>query len=299
LSFNRSLDELRKGFEDLRRRLYRLCDASTQSYPDRTDKEAWSQGFKDETSLAAVRLLRSLESAASDAEVMSDASTKLYATRLGLEVDSFRVVIEGQVLMRMPSTDRVGQTVSRTLGLPTGGSVTNYILKTLDAENFCSAFDMLNKTRGVFFSALEDIRMLYEMRLLPLEERGRIREGLTNAGMPEVADRLVKADAQRVDDPPGCIGNCREVFATTIHKLAELRAGRATDSVSGDLAELGKKEVVSPEERRVMVALYSFMSDRWKAPEKPNSGDAEFALKQTYFFVDRLLGWFGTGKPSS
>lgn len=282
MSVNRNLDELRKGFEVLRERLNKLCNSNT---------DAISQGFRDESSLAAVRLLRALESAASDAEVLSDPSTQLFATRLGLEVDTFRVAIEGQVLMRVPSTDRVGQTVSKTFGLPTGGSVTNYVLKALDIEDFCGAYELLRRTRGVLFSALEDIRMLYELRLLPMQERDRIRQTLVEAGMPEVAGRLAKADEQRVDDPPACVGHCREALALTIHDLAKSRVGRSTDSFAGDLAELGKTEgFLPPEERRVVVSLYSYLSAKWKAGGEPQPGDAEFALKQTYFFVDRFLG---------
>jgi hypothetical protein len=193
--------------------------------------------------------------------------------------------------MRVPSTDRVGQTVRRTLNLPTRGSVASYVLKFVDAEKFCDALRVLNANRGVFFSALEDIRMLYELRLLPMEERDRIRQALAEVGLPEVAARLEKADGQRVDDPPACIGHCREALALTVHGIAESKGGRATDSVAADLAELGKTEgFLSPDERRFVVALYSYLSSKWKAGEEPKPGDADFALKQTYFFVDRLLG---------
>jgi len=282
LSVNRNLDELRNGFEELRERLTRLC---------KVDTGAWNQSFKDESSLATVKLLRALESAASEAEVLSDAGTKLFATRLGQEVDTFRVAIEGQVLMRTPSTDRVGQTVSKAFGLPTGGWVTNYILKAVDEERFCDALGMLNRTRGTFLSALEDIRMLYEMRLLPMEERDRIRQALVEAEMPEVASRLAKADEQRVDDAPACIGHCREALALTVHDLAKAKVSRSTDSFAGDLAELGKtKGFIPPDERRLVVAFYSYLSSKWKAGEEPRTGDAELALKLTYFIVDRLLG---------
>jgi len=290
LSVNRSLDDLRRGFEALRERLDKLCDASSL-YPSERPGSVWNQRFMDKTSMAAIKLLRSLESAASEAGTLADPSTKLYAERLNLEVDAFRVAVEGAVMMRVPSTDRVGQTVRRTLNLPTRGSVASYVLKFVDAEKFCDALRVLNTNRGVFFGAIEDIRMLYELRLLPMEERDRIRQALAEAGLPEVATRLEKADGQRVDDPPACIGHCREALALTVHGMAKAKAGRSTDSFAGDLAELGKTErSLSAEERRVLVALYSYLSSKWKSGEEPKPGDAEFALKQTYFFVDRLLG---------
>lgn len=297
MSINQDLGELRKDFNGLRRRLSRLCDVSWDGDPKQKDKAAWNTRFKDETSLAAIRLLRGLEAAAQEATTLVDQSTMLYAARLGQEVDSFRVAVEGQVFMWVPSTDKVQQVVSNVFGVPKKGFVTNYLLKNVDAEKYCQALGQLNEARGIFFSALEDIRMLYELRLLPMEERDRIRQALAEAGMPEVAARLSKADEQRVGDPPACIGHSREALAFTVHSLAKAKVGRSTDSFQADLAELGKtRGFLPPEERRVAVSLYSYLSSKWKAGEEPKPGDAEFALKLTYFFIDRLLGTVSPGK---
>jgi hypothetical protein len=94
LSVNQSLDDLRKGFEALRERLDKLCDASSL-YENNRPTTVWNQSYIDKTSMAAVKLLRSLEAAASDAGPLADPSTKLYAERLSLEVDAFRVAVEG------------------------------------------------------------------------------------------------------------------------------------------------------------------------------------------------------------
>ena len=291
MSFNQSLLDLRKAYSDLRTRLGRLCDVSENNVED---KKAWSPAFKDETSLAAVRLLRSLESAAGEALKLTDPVTQLYATRLVLEVDAFRVALEGDMLSRIPSTDRVGRTVSElhpALGLPKSGHATNFILVNLDKEQYCNAVTLLNNARGTFLGAVEDIQMLYEGRLLPIEERGRIRQALTEAGMLDAALRLEKADEQRVDHPQECVGNCRQALDLMVKDLAKIRGIRATDSFAGNLAELGKTQsFLSREERAVTVALYSHLSTNWKSGEEPKPADAEFALKLTYYFIDRLLG---------
>ena len=268
MSFGRDVDELRGSFDDLRKRLDRLCKTSASTRPTSHDGAAWSQAFKDETSLRAAKLLRSLESATTDAELMADAATRLNAARLVQEVDAFRVAVEGQVLMRVPSTDRVAQTVTRAFGLPTGGHITNYVLKALDAEDYCRALRLLNGARGMFLSALEDIRMLYVHRLLPVEERDKIRQALVNTGMPEVAERMAKADEQRVDDPGACVGHCRQSLVLTIQKLAEVRVGRGTGRVALDLAELQKTSgFMPPDEGKLVEALFHFLSTNWKAGE--------------------------------
>ena len=159
----------------------------------------------------------------------------------------------------------------------------------LDKEQYCNAVTLLNNARGTFLGAVEDIQMLYEGRLLPIKERG-IRQALTEAGMLDAALRLEKAYEQRVDHPQECVGNCRQALDLMVRTSP--RFGASGDGLfAGNLAELGKTQsFLSREERAVTVALYSHLSTNWKSGEEPKPADAEFALKLTYYFIDRLLG---------
>ncbi len=158
LSASQNLDLLRSAFVEFRRRLADLCDA--QNRPSPWEKPFWNDSFKDETSLQAVRLLRSIEVAANDALTLSDNTTKLFATRLVSEVDAFRVAMEGLILVRRQSTDQVGKAVGDMLGLNAKGTG-NSIVKLLDSGNYCGASTMLTGVRAIFYGAIEDIKMIY------------------------------------------------------------------------------------------------------------------------------------------
>jgi hypothetical protein len=297
LSVNRALDDLRKGYDRLRGRLDKLCAASRVNQPSERSKSIWNQTYKDKTAEAGVTLLRSLEAAASEAGSLSDKNTRLFADRLALEVDEFRVEMEGDVLSRTPSTDVVGQNVKRLFGiLPQRGYVTNYLLVAIDEERFCDALAILKQNRSVFLSALEDIRKLHEMRLLPVEERDRIRRALRQVGMPDVSIRLERADQQRVNEPTECMGNCRQVLDLILKILAEAKGFKAGDKFSANLEALGKsKGFLSQPERRLIEKFYSYLSTAWKAGEVPRPGDADLALKLTYIFIERLLETLSAG----
>lgn len=294
MSVNQSLGDLRKGYDRLRRRLDKLCAASRINLPSERSKSVWNQVYMDKTAQAGVTLLRSLEAAASEAESLRDRSTGLFADRLALEVDEFRVAVEGEVLSRTPSTDVVGQNVKRLFGmLPLQGHVTNYMLTAIDEERFCDALTMVRGKRGVFLSALEDIRKLHEMKLLPVEERGRIRRALREAGMTKVSTRLEKADQQRVGEPTECIGNCRQVLDSIVKNLAKVKGVKTGNSFSVNLDTLGRTDgfLLQPE-RMIIEKLYSYLSTAWKGEDVPRPGDVDLAVKLTYIFIDRLLGTF-------
>ena len=284
---------LGRDFDRLWARLEKLCAVQTVGAAVKSRRGVRSPSYRHMTSQMAVALLRSLESASTEALALRSRGTSLNADRLKLEVDGFRVAVEGAVLARSASTDDdpLGSLAKKLGGvLNQTAYVTNYLLIALEGGNYCGALAFLNGARESFLGAMADIRVLYEAKLRPSEERAQLRRALREAGMGSEADRLETAESEEISNAQNCIGNCREVLDNLVGNLAKSKLGTATLSFAGRLAELRKSPgFITQEQEKLLIDLYSYLSSKWKSGTKPKPSDAGFALNQTYFFVDLLL----------
>lgn len=244
----------------------------------------WNDKFKDETSTQALKFLRALEIAAHDALSLTDDTTKPYAERLEASLNTLRLAFEGGLIDLNRKSNAI-LTLARI-----NGNEGLCIVRLIDTELYKDALSKLRSMRSVVFGALEDMSLLYSLRLLPIEERIRIKEQLSDLGLDPVSNRLTLAEEKLAEkDPKGSIGECREAYASTIHELAKIKLGKTAMAVEADLTGLDKSGFISREDKGLFIALYSFLSTKWKAMEDPQHGDAELALKQAYIYIGRLL----------
>ena len=296
MSYKTDIVSLASDFEKLKTRLNKLCVVSSSPNPGRY-RITWSRKYKSDTVSLAVRIIRSLELTASDAVKRADIILARHRARLEAEVDLFKLSMEGPLSQAGRQSSDMKEQVSGFLGVLVPGyndllpkKRPTFVLGLLDRERYCDARDLFSRQVSTFYGAMEDIKLIYEIQLLPIGERVRLRQQLADRGWSDVGARLEKADGElAAKDYQGSIGDCREVLASFVHKAAIAKVGKATNSVAGDLAELAKvNKLLTQEDKRLILALYSYLSDRWKQTAQPEAKDADLSLTETYF----ILGYY-------
>jgi hypothetical protein len=292
LSFTSDLTEIWNDYTHLRERFQILAKAQPVVNKGRIKK---NQQFADDTAVSAIKFLRNLDVAATNALGLVDMKTQILAARTKSELNGIRSAFEGDFDTLHPTYDRVdlGKALTR-LATPTpnnfGG---NSILGFIDSENWGFALSGLLQIRSLVLAILQDIGLFYSLKMLPVEERSKIKLRLSERDMSDISERLNAAEGHFIaKKDKDCVGNSREVLAQLVHHIRKNETGRTSDSMEGDLSELTKVRIVSVEEKRMMIDLYSFLSQKWKTTKEVSSSEAELGLKQTYFFVARLLDSF-------
>lgn len=167
-----------------------------------------------------------------------------------------------------------------------GGSVLAYI----DSDSKSPAKNTTMSMRGYIYEVIEDVRMVYALRLYPMEEKIALKSAMAEVGLNEAIVRLENSEKNLADkDYQGCIGECRECLARVMEGLTKQVTGKETGSFAGNGDRLRQFGGIDAETDRLSVATYSYLSSGWKEGHAPNQSDAHYAIRETYLRIDMLL----------
>lgn len=249
------ISTIEKQYMDAFERFYKMA-----TYTNLRNAEYANEGIK-----AALAFQRSIELMFEEIKKLSDDTAKSYIDRCREKVVSI-----GLLLRDRP----------------------NGVCYAIDNEEYYSAFELFRKTRASVYQFLEDVRLVYALRLYPIEEKITLKSMLTDHGFIEATRCLDEAKKNLAEKHfKDCIDRSREALEKTAASILVAEKKKPSGYFSTDMGTLSGLGIVDKESKKLIEATYSYLSEVGAHGRngEVNLGDAHYAMKETYMRIDILL----------
>jgi len=169
---------------------------------------------------------------------------------------------------------------------------TDGICTEIDTDNFSSAFRHFKLIRSLMYQIIEDVRLIYALRLYPIQEKIALKSLLTDLGFLEVTKCLDEAETNFAEKHfKDAIDRAREALEKTITSSLSATGKKPSGYFSTDIGTLSSLGIIDKETKKLTEATYSYLSEAGAHGRIGDltSGDAHYALKETYMRIDILL----------
>ncbi len=129
----------------------------------------WNLKYVSEAVKSALDVQAKIELLYEDIKKLSDEKTKFYI-------------------------NRVCENVSDVIRHVSGTSALSGACELLDITKYNEAYAEFRKVRSSMYKVLEDVRLIYALRIYPIEEKMALKSALTNLGFLEVTTALDEAE---------------------------------------------------------------------------------------------------------
>ena len=262
LSVEDQLSSIEKQYQTAYEMFHNINDYSLAKYryPD----------YLSEAIKAALAFQRSMELLFEDIKKLSDEKTKFYIDRYNKNINFIRFSLSG---------------TSKSLG------ACDYI----DIANYNEAFKSFRRIRSFMYQILEDVRLIYALRIYPIEEKIALKSQLSDYGFVEVVKCLDEAEnnlaMRKPEHRKDCVDRCREALEKTAASILVAEKKKPSGYFATDMGTLSGLGIVDKEPKKLTEATYSYLSEvgaHGRAGEV-TLGDAHYAMKETYMRIDILL----------
>lgn len=226
--------------------------------------------YTNETIKTALAFRRSIELLFEDIKKLSDEKTKYYIERIDGNLFSIRWKL----------------TSSKSL---------DTVCDHIDHGRYHDAFARFQLIRSLMFQILEDVRLIYALRIYPIEEKMALKSTLTDYGFVEVTKCLEEAEEHLAEKHfKGCITRCREALEKTGASILVAEKKKPSGYFSTDIGTLKGMGIIGKECKKLTEATYSYLSEVGAHGRggKVTLGDTHYAMKETYMRIDILLKKF-------
>jgi hypothetical protein len=183
--------------------------------------ESISQAIK-----LTLTFLRSIELLFEDITKLFDDKTEYYVKRCSGDLAYIRVAVRGG---------------------------TNYfgVCAELDGGNYPNAFTKFRNIRSNMYNILEDVRMIYALRIYPIEEKIALKSKLTDYGFGEVTKCLDEAEQNlAIHHFKDCIDRSREALEKTVGSILITEKKTPSGYFSTDIGTITNMGVVDKETKK-------------------------------------------------
>jgi len=223
--------------------------------------------FMGEAIKAALTFERNIELLFEDLKKLTDRKTYFYINRCEDNIIRIRMYVSGS-------------------------SGFNGAIEELDRANHDKAFQQFRRIRSWMYQILEDVRLIYALRMYPTKEKMALKSMLTDYGFMEVTKCLEEAEEHLAEKHfKDCITRCREALEKTGASILVAEKKKPSRYFSADIGTLSGMRIIDKECKKLTEATYSYLSQvgAHGRGEKLTLGDAHFAMKETYMRIDILL----------
>jgi uncharacterized protein (UPF0332 family) len=215
---------------------------------------------------------RLLELLFEDTRKLEDKSTSYYVSRCGENVEYIRHYLRGK---------------------QTGKGVCDLI----DASKYSEAFASFRCVRSFMYEFCEDVRLIYALRIYPIEEKMALKSELTDYNFGEVTKCLDEAETNLAEKHyKDCIDRCREAMEKAVALILVAEKKTPSKSFSTDVGTLVGTGIIDREIKKLVEATYSYMSEvgaHGRGGEL-SLADAHYTVKEAYMRIDVLMKKFRT-----
>jgi hypothetical protein len=166
------------------------------------------------------------------------------------------------------------------------------VCHNIDSDDFLNAFFSFKKVRSLMYQIIEDIKLIYALKLYPIEEKMALKSLLTDYGFLEVTKCLDEAETNLAEKHyKDCIDRGREALEKTVTSILTVEGKKPSGSFSTDIGSLSGVGIIDKETKKLTEATYSYFSEvgaHGRAGEV-TAGDAHYSLKEVYMRIDILL----------
>jgi hypothetical protein len=173
-----------------------------------------------------------------------------------------------------------------------GSSSYDGVCRSLDFENYEEAFKKFKYVRSYMYEILEDVRLIYALRMYPIEEKMALKSTLTDYGFMEVTKCVEEAEQHFAEKHfKDCITRCRESLEKTASSVLAAEKRKPSGYFATDMGTLSGLGIGDKEVKKLTEATYSYLSEVGAHGRggKVTLGDTHFAMKETYMRIDILL----------
>lgn len=223
--------------------------------------------YTNETIKTALAFQSSIELLFEDIKKISDEKTKYYIERIDGNLFSIRWKL-------------------------TSSKSTSTVCDYIDCGNHKDAFEHFKLIRSSMYQILEDVRLIYALRIYPIEEKMALKSTLTDYGFVEVTKCLEEAEEHLAEKHfKDCITRCREALEKTGASILVAEKKKPSGYFATDMGTLSGLGIINKEVKKLTEATYSYLSEVGAHGRggKVTLGDAHYAMKETYMRIDILL----------
>jgi len=256
LSVEDQISRVEKYFLNVYQKIVHLADGYTHTFEETND------AIK-----SLLSLQRQIELLLEDVKELSDEKTGPYIDRCVEAVEAIRI-------------------------LSRGGSRIKGVCNLINEGEYGYAYRSFKRIRTKIYELLEDIRLIYSLRIYPIEEKIALKSRLSDLGFTEAVRCLDEAESNLATKHyKDCINRCREALEKTVTSILLAQEKKPSGYFATDMGTLSNMIGISKEHKKLIEATYSYLSEvgAHGRGEKPKMGDAYYAMKETYMRIGILM----------
>ncbi len=142
------------------------------------------------------------------------------------------------------------------------------------------------------YQILEDVRLIYALRIYPIEEKIALKSKISDYGFVDVVKCLDEAETNlSLKHYKDCVDRNREALEKTVASIRTSIGQKPSGYFSTDIGSLAGFGVTNKEQKKLIEATYSYLSEvgAHGRGDSLTLGDAHYAMKETYMRIDIIL----------
>jgi hypothetical protein len=226
--------------------------------------------YESEAIKAVLSFHRSIELLFEDLRKLADTNTQDYVDRCHDKMISIKISIRGS-------------------------SGFDGVCSRVDQRKFNEAYSLLVTVRSDMYQVLEDVRLIYSLRLYPIEEKMALKSMLTDYGFTEITKCLEEAERNLAEKHgKECVDRCREALDKTPSSMLTYLKKTPSLYFATDLGTLAGLGIIDRETKKLTEATFSYLSEAGPHGRVGDVSpqDAHWATKEVYNRIDVLLNKF-------
>lgn len=231
------------------------------------DPAAQTTSYTDDTVKVITKFQRELELLYEDTKKLSDEKTDFYVKRCAESLELIRTLLQGE-------------------------EEWSGVYHQLDNETYREAYDEFIKIRSLIYNIFEDVKLIYALRIYPVEEKMALRSDLSDRGFQDVVMALDDAENNLVEKHlKDCLTRCREALEKLVSSTLKKEGKKPCNRFSIDISTLCNVGIIDRDEKRLIEPTYSYLSEvgAHGRAKKLTLGDANYAMKETYMRIALLV----------
>lgn len=167
------------------------------------------------------------------------------------------------------------------------------LLNIITYEDYGKATDRIKFIRKNVYEFCEDIRLLYALKVYPLEEKIKIKSDLSDHGFIEVVKSLDEIDDNLLQSHhKDALGRGRDALEKLISGILIKMGKTPSNRFSTDIGTLGSLKFIDRENKKLIEATFSLLSEvgsHGRGSKNNFESYAKYALKELYMKIDKII----------
>lgn len=247
-----------------------------------------SKKISNEFIINLANFQRELEFIFEDARKLGDSRTEPYIERMDRILNEIIYLTSSVRYERLKLAPGVRQRIYEDF---------SNVYESFQDKKWTDCIRTFDYIQGEIYEFLADLRLLYRLRIFPLERKVEIRDKLSNLDFVNVVECLVEADENVISGPKhykDCADRCREALEKLVKQLT-IKVGEKPSKFELNMVHLQKKGVFELPTKLEIVAFFAYLGQvgpHGILRKKLSDNDVNYVMDETYRKISRILEKF-------